>query len=89
MGRREGRRGNQGHQCVSSFLSDTPHSERTSSARVDPATEEELGTIPEMGLEETKQAIDAASKAFKTWSKTSAKVRSQHRVFLAVFEHVD
>ena len=28
-----------------------------------------------MGLEETKQAIEAASKAFKTWSKTSAKVR--------------
>ncbi len=46
-----------------------------------------------MGLEETKQAIDAASKAFKTWSKTSAKVRSpvsRHTppVFLAVFEHV-
>ena len=27
-----------------------------------------------MGLEETKEAIDAASKAFKTWSKTTAKV---------------
>ena len=31
--------------------------------------------MPEMGLAETKQAIDAASKAFKTWSKTTAKVR--------------
>ena len=41
---------------------------------IDPATEEELGTVPEMGLDETKQAIEAASKAFKTWSKTSAKV---------------
>ncbi|RPD67539.1 succinic semialdehyde dehydrogenase [Lentinus tigrinus ALCF2SS1-7] len=40
-----------------------------------PATAEELGTIPEMGLEETKQAIEAASTAFKTWSKTSAKQR--------------
>ena len=30
--------------------------------------------MPEMGLEETKEAIDAASKAFKTWSKTTAKV---------------
>lgn len=42
---------------------------------VDPATAEELGTVPELGLEETKQAIDAASTAFKTWSKTAAKVR--------------
>ncbi|PSR81033.1 hypothetical protein PHLCEN_2v6564 [Hermanssonia centrifuga] len=40
-----------------------------------PATAEELGTIPEMGLSETKEAIDAASKAFKTWSKTTAKER--------------
>lgn len=39
----------------------------------DPATEEELGTVPEMGLTETKQAIDAASQAFKSWSKTTAK----------------
>lgn len=40
----------------------------------DPATEEELGTIPEMGLEETKAAIAAAGKAFQTWGKTTAKV---------------
>ena len=39
------------------------------------ATTEELGTVPELGLEDTKHAIDAASKAFKTWSKTTAKVR--------------
>ena len=42
--------------------------------RIDPATTEELGTVPEMGLEETKEAIEAASKAFKTWSKTTGKV---------------
>jgi acyl-CoA reductase-like NAD-dependent aldehyde dehydrogenase len=30
-----------------------------------------------MGLEETKEAINAAAKAFETWSKTSAKVRMQ------------
>ena len=41
---------------------------------IDPATEEELGTIPEMGLEETKAAIAAAGKAFQTWGKTAAKV---------------
>ncbi|EPQ58959.1 succinic semialdehyde dehydrogenase [Gloeophyllum trabeum ATCC 11539] len=40
-----------------------------------PATDEELGTVPDMGLEETKQAIEAASKAFKSWSKTTAKQR--------------
>jgi len=27
-----------------------------------------------MGLAETKEAIDAAAKAFKTWGKTTAKV---------------
>ena len=48
---------------------------RTPGTRADPATEEELGTVPEMGLEETKLAIDAASRAFKTWSKTTGKVR--------------
>jgi succinate-semialdehyde dehydrogenase/glutarate-semialdehyde dehydrogenase len=41
---------------------------------VDPANNKELGTVPEMGLVETKDAIDAASKAFKTWKKTTAKV---------------
>ena len=41
----------------------------------DPATTEELGTIPEMGLAETKEAIDAAAEAFRTWGKTTAKVR--------------
>ncbi|EPS98769.1 hypothetical protein FOMPIDRAFT_1024502 [Fomitopsis schrenkii] len=40
-----------------------------------PSTEEDLGTVPEMGLAETKQAIDAAARAFKSWSKTTAKER--------------
>jgi succinate-semialdehyde dehydrogenase/glutarate-semialdehyde dehydrogenase len=42
----------------------------------DPVNNKELGTVPEMGLAETKDAIDAASKAFKTWGKTTAKVLS-------------
>jgi len=42
----------------------------------DPATTEELGTVPEMGLSETKEAIDTAANAFQTWSRTSAKVRT-------------
>jgi succinate-semialdehyde dehydrogenase / glutarate-semialdehyde dehydrogenase len=41
---------------------------------LDPATGDELGTVPEMGLEETKEAINAAGRAFTTWSKTTAKV---------------
>jgi acyl-CoA reductase-like NAD-dependent aldehyde dehydrogenase len=28
-----------------------------------------------MGLEETKEAIDAAGRAFVTWGRTTAKVR--------------
>ena len=31
--------------------------------------------MPEMGLDETKQAIDAAARAFTAWSKTTPKVR--------------
>jgi succinate-semialdehyde dehydrogenase / glutarate-semialdehyde dehydrogenase len=41
---------------------------------LDPATGDDLGTVPEMGLEETKEAIDAARRAFTTWSRTTAKV---------------
>lgn len=51
-----------------------PHIRGEPTLLADPATAEELGTVPEMGLAETKEAIDAASKAFKTWSKTTAKV---------------
>jgi succinate-semialdehyde dehydrogenase / glutarate-semialdehyde dehydrogenase len=40
----------------------------------DPATDEELATVPEMGLAETQEAVQAASTAFKSWSKTTAKV---------------
>nr|VWO98109.1 Adenylate cyclase [Ganoderma boninense] len=56
-----------------------------------PATTEELGTVPEMGLAETKQAIDAASKAFKTWSKTTAKHRHDILIkwFALMREHSD
>ncbi|KAG6861969.1 hypothetical protein C0995_009153 [Termitomyces sp. Mi166 len=40
-----------------------------------PATNEELGTVPDMGLTETKEAIEAASRAFPAWSRTTAKHR--------------
>jgi acyl-CoA reductase-like NAD-dependent aldehyde dehydrogenase len=31
-----------------------------------------------MGLEEVKEAIDAAGRAFTTWSRTTAKVTKLH-----------
>jgi succinate-semialdehyde dehydrogenase/glutarate-semialdehyde dehydrogenase len=54
-----------------------------------PATDEELGTVPEMGLEETKVAITAAAKAFQTWGKTTAKHRHDilMKFFTLVQEH--
>lgn len=45
---------------------------------LDPATLEELGSVPEMGLAETKEAIAAAEKALPAWSKTTPKVHTQH-----------
>ncbi|KIM74992.1 hypothetical protein PILCRDRAFT_13936 [Piloderma croceum F 1598] len=48
-----------------------------------PANDKELGTVPEMGLTETKEAIDAASRAFKTWKNTTAKHR--HDILLKLF----
>ncbi|KAF8806223.1 succinic semialdehyde dehydrogenase [Phlegmacium glaucopus] len=56
-----------------------------------PATNEVLGNIPEMGLTETTAAIQAASKAFVGWSKTTAKQR--HDILLKFYallkEHHD
>ncbi|KAA1466466.1 succinate-semialdehyde dehydrogenase [Dentipellis sp. KUC8613] len=56
-----------------------------------PATDEELATIPEMGISETKDAIEAAGNAFQTWRKTTAKHR--HDLLLKLFalmnEHAD
>jgi succinate-semialdehyde dehydrogenase / glutarate-semialdehyde dehydrogenase len=41
-----------------------------------PATGERLGAVPKSGKAETKRAIEAASKAFETFSKTSALERA-------------
>jgi acyl-CoA reductase-like NAD-dependent aldehyde dehydrogenase len=43
---------------------------------LDPASHEELGSVPEMGPLETQEAIGAASRAFVDWSRTTAKVNS-------------
>ncbi|KXT08925.1 hypothetical protein AC579_9355 [Pseudocercospora musae] len=44
---------------------------------VDPATLDILTTLPEMSTQETQQAIDAASTAFKSYKKTSARSRAR------------
>jgi len=41
---------------------------------IDPATENEIGKVPEMNVEDTKEAIHVAKKAFKDWATLTAKV---------------
>lgn len=43
---------------------------------LNPATGELIGTVPMMGAEETRRAIEAADKAQSTWSKKTGKERS-------------
>ena len=41
-----------------------------------PATGEIIGTVPKFGAAETRQAIDAANRAFPEWRKKTAKERA-------------
>src|SRR5438445_4922849 len=41
-----------------------------------PATGEILGTVPKLGAAETRVAIDAADRSFRTWTKGTGKERS-------------
>ena len=43
----------------------------------DPATGEVLGSVPNGCNSDAKNSIEAADKAFKLWSKTTANVRSE------------
>lgn len=56
-----------------------------------PANGEEIGKVPEFGATETRQAIEAASAAFKIWSKTLAKERANilRRWYDLQMEHID
>jgi succinate-semialdehyde dehydrogenase / glutarate-semialdehyde dehydrogenase len=45
-------------------------------AVVNPATRETLGTVPDMGVAETRRAIEAASQAFPAWAALTAKERA-------------
>jgi succinate-semialdehyde dehydrogenase/glutarate-semialdehyde dehydrogenase len=42
----------------------------------DPATGEKLGTVPRMGAEETRRAIEAADRALPAWRARTAKERA-------------
>src|SRR2546430_11766774 len=41
-----------------------------------PATGEIIGTVPKLSAAETRQAIEAANRAFPAWSKKTAKERA-------------
>jgi len=43
---------------------------------VNPATGARLGTVPDMGVAETRRAIEAAARAFPAWAALTAKERA-------------
>ena len=43
---------------------------------INPATGEQIATVPDLGVAETEAAIAAANVAFKSWKKKTAKERS-------------
>ncbi|HYL04038.1 MAG TPA: NADP-dependent succinate-semialdehyde dehydrogenase [Steroidobacteraceae bacterium] len=43
---------------------------------VNPATREALGTVPDMGVAETRRAIEAAAQAFPAWAARTARERA-------------
>ncbi|WCE05695.1 NAD-dependent succinate-semialdehyde dehydrogenase [Pseudoxanthomonas sp. JBR18] len=55
----------------------------------DPGTGQDIGTIPWSGASDTRCAIDAADKAFKDWSTTTAAERAGflHRMAAVIREH--
>lgn len=56
-----------------------------------PATGEKLGVIPKMGAKETRQAIEAADRAWRAWRDLSAKQRAGilRRWFDLMTEHTE
>lgn len=44
---------------------------------INPADGKKLGTVPNVGVKETKRAIEAAHKAFDSWKQKTAKERAQ------------
>ncbi|MCF6766103.1 NAD-dependent succinate-semialdehyde dehydrogenase [Thiotrichales bacterium 19S3-7] len=58
---------------------------------INPSTLEVIAKVTDCNEQDTTLAIDAASKAFKTWSKTPAKVRAQYlkKAEQLMLDHVD
>ncbi|MGB3393267.1 MAG: NAD-dependent succinate-semialdehyde dehydrogenase [Stenotrophomonas sp.] len=56
-----------------------------------PATGALLGSVPNMGADETRRAIAAAHAAFPAWSKKTAKERAQvlRRLYQLMMKHQD
>lgn len=59
----------------------------------DPSTGKIIGKCPDMTVEDTRKAIEAADKAFKTFSRTTALQRSNmltklHQLFEASIEDI-
>jgi succinate-semialdehyde dehydrogenase / glutarate-semialdehyde dehydrogenase len=54
---------------------------------INPATKEVLGAVPTGGAFEAEQAVDAAHKAFKTWSKKTADER--YRLMMKWYQLID
>ncbi len=56
-----------------------------------PASGALLGTVPDMGANETREAIDAAQAAFPAWAKKTAKERAQllRRMHELMLQHQD
>ena len=56
-----------------------------------PASGGLLGTVPDMGADETRHAIDAAHAAFPAWAKKTAKERAQvlRRLHDLMLQHQD
>ncbi len=57
----------------------------------DPASGERLGTVPKMGAEETRRAIEAANRAFPAWRAKTAKERAAilRRMYMLMMENQD
>ncbi|KAG0746120.1 hypothetical protein G6F57_006646 [Rhizopus arrhizus] len=56
---------------------------------LDPATDKEIGNLPDLGAKETKEAIEVAAEAFKSWSTTTGKERHDLLIkwFRLMMEH--
>ena len=61
------------------------------SAVLNPATGAQLGTVPEIGVAETRRAIEAAAAAFPAWAAKTAKERGSvlRRWFELMMAHQD